>query len=319
MHFQFNKHGLCNFDNSMSLVDKSPTPSGSPVYKTLHRVLNDYGRNYWRLLEICRKNPRRPQIHDLRTMLRRSITALDLINEFVDSRDLRKLRKDLKKQTHALRSLRDFQVQDRVLKTRIMQKGLGQFRQFVHSNRKAEEKRCQKYLRSFRSRRALKRWLIVDKELLLIVDDPDKERRAGPKLQKIVAREFRKLKSSMAHADTSNLRTLHAARIQFRKFRYLWEFVAPIISMPKVAKIKMKTLQATLGETQDTVAMIQSLIGFLIEEKVTDLDPSLLTLLRREETKQEQAISHFQAERVRLLKSISPPLIALYNARKKSA
>ena len=277
-----------------------------PVPETLFLALNNHWNLYQVLLKKCRKDPKRNGVHDLRTTHRRLIATLDLIRNLIDLDETDRLRRQLKRQLHSLRDLRDFQVQEKLLKEDRESSPLNPVRKFLRKKRKTEEKTAIRCLRRVALGKQGTQVLRIDEELKHLGTDPKKEEPFTEFLKRIVVQSFESLESCAEHAKASDPASLHKARIQFKKYRYAREVLAPSFPVSFSVKDKMKTLQALLGDIQDSVVMIRTVLSFLVEEGLTDPDPAVQNFLIAAEEKQKALIAQFQSRKGKLLSGIQP-------------
>jgi CHAD domain-containing protein len=256
--------------------------------------------NYRVQLRRCQKKPGTSAIHDLRTSIRRLIAALELSEDILGARhpQIEKARKVLKKEIHSLSGLRDYQVQRHELKElekRDGQKsrnrsgekrGLKVILKFLEKKIQTETRKVSPALRDqdkkIHRRLHQKLHKKLDERLLCLHYDLTerlcKKNRSDESLDRQIENTsyqrlltlHQHLKAAVKKARAQDLSTVHRVRIEFKKFRYGWEVMAPVllasVKEPRGLNERLSNFQFLLGDIQDHEAMIEMLERFLTEE-----------------------------------------------------
>lgn len=291
------------------------------IYGKLCSNLEVNWTQYHQCLSACCQNPKRGSVHHLRTSIRRLISLLDLVQELHFSKNSKKLRTRLKKVLSSLRDLRDLQNQEKTLQSKILPKNktdslkssmLMDFRSALKRNLNLEKKKVKTYLNTININKQEVATQSLKDYLLTQANHADSEKRVQNHLKKILASRYMAFKTCARQAHPDSPETLHKTRIQFKKFRYTWEifktFYKNFNSRQEKIEAKLKEVQNLLGQIQDTTVLIQFIIEFLVEEKISHPDSEIFVFLRSVEKKQEESISQFFRSRKQSVLQFHPNL-----------
>jgi CHAD domain-containing protein len=234
-------------------------------------------------------------VHDLRTTLRRLIATLDLMEEIMETKKIRSLRKSLKRQLDSLRSLRDTQVQEKLLRQDPALKG---FVKFLQKRDRAEKKVVRKTLLRVRVSK-------LNDDLPRLGENPVfKNRSAQKRLVAVIRRKFENLRDFSQKVIPTDARTVHATRIQFKKYRYASEALETAHLLRPQTKTNLKKLQDLLGDIQDATVLIKSLLSYLATQRRPP--SSAIIFLRGQEDRQKDLIAQFQRQKSQLISAVRP-------------
>jgi CHAD domain-containing protein len=267
------------------------------IAELLAFALSKNWTHYRMCLKKCQKKPGTTAVHDLRTSIRRLTAALRLSEEILVSRRKRieRARRVLKVELHLVRSLRDYQVQMRALK----KKGeFGTISKFVLKEVEAEQKKVSFYLRKKlapKIEKTEKRLLLLHADLL----DHEDIKRDQKSAFRFLASVHRDLLATAKKAQLSDPDSVHRVRIQFKKFRYGREVLAPVLKETPNRAEELDDLQTSLGDIQDHETMIQTAEHFLTKER------SLPKIKRHRATQEGQRlIAEESLEKTRLMEQL---------------
>ncbi len=200
--------------------------------------------------KLCRKQFSEEAVHDLRVAMRRLLALVDFLNFFAASPGLRKVRRSLKSHLDAFDSLRDTQVM--LLETSQRLSELPEVEPFHRHLLKTEKRllrRAQKDIEEIDNtyakpiRAALKSLDSLPADVFSPVDDA-----------------YHTVLSRLAMIDPANVSTIHRVRIAFKRFRYSFEIVQPLLpDMPEDLPAQMHSYQTLMGEIQDAEVLLRTL------------------------------------------------------------
>jgi CHAD domain-containing protein len=225
--------------------------------------------HYRMCLKKCQKKPGTKAVHDLRTSIRRLLAALRLSEEILVSRKkkIERVRRVLKVELNLVRSLRDHQVQVITLKKK---EEFGTISKFVLKEAKSEQKEVSRCLRKKlapKIEKTEKRLLRLHADLL---DHAEVERDQTTAFHFLTS-AHRELLTTAKKAQLSDPASVHRVRIQFKKFRYGREVLAPVLrergKERRNRADELDKIQTALGDIQDHETMIQTAEHFLTKER----------------------------------------------------
>ncbi len=132
------------------------------------------------------------------------------------------------------------------------------------------------------------------------------ETRTRRNLERFLKNSYQQLEKSAVQAKASDLSSVHHTRIQFKKFRYSWDALAPVFPIPTETGHSIKSFQRLLGEIQDSSVLIRMIFEFIVVQRMTNPDFEFTQFLYSIKTKQESYLSLFLAKRKEFLKEFSP-------------
>lgn len=203
--------------------------------------------------KLCRKQFSEEAVHDLRVAMRRLLALLDFLRFFVASPAVRKVRRSLKSHLDAFDALRDTQVM--LLETGQRLSELPQiepFHRYLQKNEKRLLRRAQKDIEDVDTtytkpiRAALKALQSVSADVLSPVDDA-----------------YQTVLQRLSMVEAENAGTIHRVRIAFKRFRYSFEIVQPVLpDVPQDLPAQMHDYQTYMGEIQDVEVLLRALEEF---------------------------------------------------------
>jgi CHAD domain-containing protein len=200
--------------------------------------------------KLCRKQFSEEAVHDLRVAMRRLLALVDFLNFFAASPALRKVRRSLKSHLDAFDALRDTQVMLLETSQRLAQlPEVEPFHRYLQKNEKRLLRRAQKDIEDVNStyakpiRAALRSIEASSADILSPVDDA-----------------YHTVLGRLAMVDAANVATIHRVRIAFKRFRYSFEVVQPLLTdMPEDLPAQMHSYQTLMGEIQDAEVLLRAL------------------------------------------------------------
>ncbi|MGZ3689665.1 MAG: CHAD domain-containing protein, partial [Bdellovibrionota bacterium] len=266
----------------------------------LKKALRKDWKHVRRLRRECRKRPGLGPVHDLRVELRRLLTLLTLLEDLGSAHVTRKTRKELKRTLDALKTLRDFQIQERSLGGARPHGELLAFQRALKQKRLREQKKVARFLRSARPGKT--------KRALAKIEAQMEKPASDDRLFGILRRRYRSFAVRARRARAEDVAKLHQARIAFKKFRYTWDALSSAIPQAAATKKELKGVQNLLGEHQDLVVLEELLVDFEGERRRTTgyPAPELLQLLCETSEKQKALAAKFISSRSSFLDRLAP-------------
>ncbi len=269
-------------------------------YQTLVWALQRSWRRYHTSKIACSSRAKRKTVHELRTDLRRLITLMDVVQELGARGEAARLRRRLKRELNCVRDLRDLQAQEK-------HTAPGAFRSQLRQWIKKEQLNVERYFaRAAPKRQCLELVFGLSEDLVAQAKSELAEKRARPRLERLLLKRYRSFEVTSQRAHASLPLSFHRSRIEFKKFRYTWEVLAPLVPLSAATEIRLKALQDNLGEIQDTSVLITLLLRFLVSTGKPQPSPEFLRGLHQAEQRQDEAIAKFLAGRNRLLREVRP-------------
>ena len=251
---------------NQSTIASVQTPD---VLRYLGDSLNAQWRRYRKRLKRCRERFSEDAVHDVRVETRRLLSTIELLGAFIPERDIKKVRRALKRHLDTFDQLRDTQVQ-----LGYVGRMAGTFpdahafydwlrdrkARFTRTTRKAvkhiKTKRLGRCLAAFEKEIRLQRKRISREQAFAIV------RRA-------ISQAFARVAQRCRRVQADDTKTIHRTRIAFKHFRYMVEALAPLL--PAVTEDHRRALrgyQCMMGDIQDMEVLLAALDKFVQKEAV---------------------------------------------------
>ena len=242
-------------------------------------------RKYRKGLARCRRGASEEAVHDLRIESRRLLATLDALAGLIPQRTLLAATRAIKKRTNGLGRLRDVQVQRAAIHDLSQQltglAGLGK------RLAKEERRRIARTVRRLRRhtshgvedalsgvRRALRR------------PPPRSMTTAGRPLVPALTAACIAVEEQFAAIDPAQPRTIHQARKELRRFRYLAEVFEPVV--PAITQRyldHLQELQGEMGRIQDATVLNATVDRYLRKHAKAAADvPRTRDVLERRRT-----------------------------------
>ena len=251
-------------------------------------------RRYRKRLDCCHRKFSEAAVHELRIETRRVLALLDLLKALSIDDLLKKPRKTFKRRLDAFDTLRDTQVQLRLLKP--LWRDYPEARELRSLLRDHEKRLVAKLARKIEATkygRPNRRFRQIQETLRDCLDAPANA--ASDTLASAVLREaFNRvaaLRRQMRRGDTA---TIHLARVAFKRFRYMSELLRPFLPSLTPGRLnRMRRYQAMAGDIQDLEVLLARL-SELVRER--ELRAASVRRLRKELLRQRRrAIRFFMA------------------------
>jgi CHAD domain-containing protein len=274
-------------------------PTSSPLQLHLADSLHQARRRYRKRLERCQKEFSEKSVHDLRVATRRLLALLDLLKALKCSQISDKPAKNLKKRLDQFGELRDAQVQLELLEplwTRFPEAdGL---KAILQRREKKLTTRLSGKIGSAKTTQLSHRLKAIEKCVRKcrlggrpVLDD------VTPALQGA----FQRVLNLRQQVQPGNVASVHRLRIAFKRFRYLNEWLQPVLPQITDRHLeRMKEYQSLAGAVQDLEVLLIRLARTVRDRK---MNPLALRELRNELLQRKrQALDSFMTRIDDLLK-----------------
>jgi CHAD domain-containing protein len=239
------------------------------VLKHLGDSLNTQWRRYRKRLKRCQKRFSQNAVHDVRVEIRRLLSTIELLGAFIPERDVKKVRRALKRHLDTFDQLRDTQVQ-----LGYVGRMAGAFPD-AHAFYDWLRKREARFTRI--TRKAVKR--IKTKRVGRCLSAFEKEIRRQRKqitreqafaiVQRAINQAFARVARLCRHVRADDTRTIHRTRIAFKRFRYMIEALSPLLSaVTEDHRRALRGYQCMMGDIQDMEVLLAVLDKFVQKEEV---------------------------------------------------
>jgi CHAD domain-containing protein len=257
-----------NTDNASTLT----------VNQLLLEALDKRWKNYRAELKRCRADFSNEAVHDLRTVSRRMLAFIQLLNSISPRPRLQKLTRAFKDQLDEFDDLRDTQVILAEISETIQE--LPQLQKFQYHLQSVEEE----LLKTLRKKLKVIDLFDVSKRIRRTRESLESEADDNVVSQILQAVDDAFLLAKQRHSwiDTAQPATIHRVRIAFKTFRYMVEIIHPLLNdFPPENLKRMHDDQALMGEIQDVEVIMQTLADFPTRGSSLDFRPVRLYYERR--------------------------------------
>lgn len=226
-----------------------PTEFGEVVL----RALEDRWREFLRLLDAVIKKPTSKRVHDLRIALRRMCSGLEVVEQIIGGKTVRRLSKRLAAALRRLGKLRDVHVQRKEIGEMAERfPGLLEFHERLRKKEEKLEPRAQRALQEIPLNRLRELFDEAAAEALLALSSEALQRRHRDTAIEAIDRRFAHVIDCRRALDVADLETIHNMRVAFKKFRYMLEVVQPmLVGLGKAQLASMQAFQSMMGDVHD--------------------------------------------------------------------
>jgi CHAD domain-containing protein len=245
-------------DEQPGASDQVPADMGTPdIAQVLIDSLTQRWRKYLKELRRCKRQFSEESVHDLRVATRRLISTLAIMEIVNPDLRSRRLQRRLKKLFDAFGPLRDTQVQILTLGNRVSQ--YPELATLLTMLRVRERNQMNQV-----AGKIMKLETLVLSRTISGLKRSLQEHFSNPTLQAIgmnavlgaAASKYMTAVAGRERVIPSRGRTIHRARIAFKKLRYTMEALLPLL--PLITKEQMKAMdnyQTRMGNIQDAEVM----------------------------------------------------------------
>ncbi len=272
------------------------------VRQTLALTLDDHWSQFHAFLRKCRQKPKRGSVHDLRTNARQLVQALDLMScigqkqKKQQKKTIFRLRKQIRDAFHLTGDMRDLQVIEKTLENDELGSQLKGLLKYTKKKIKIEQKSVRDKCAKAHPKRMGMAVLELNESLFSstsAVESGKWEKRERELLLDELDDQFNTVRVCAERANSTAPASVHPVRIEFKKYRYACEILAPYLAMTDETKKRMKDFQTLLGNIQDSQVMIEYIYRYIRSLKNVDPDEPLINYLRVCEQRQQDYVSNF--------------------------
>jgi CHAD domain-containing protein len=252
----------------------------------------------------CRKKCSTDAVHALRIEIRRLLALLELLDALNIKGSLNKLRRAFKKHLNRFDTLRDMQVQLRLLKPMTLD--FPEAGRLVEMLRRDESRMASDLGRSIKAtkfthlNRRLKK---LEKILNAEAKVPPKSARSTGVLPAL-GRAFHRVILLRRRVRSNNPESIHRMRVAFKQFRYLSELLQPFLPwLTDERRERMKEYQSAAGEVQDLEVLLGRLATVAEEGRMSK---AAIRHLRRELCRRKRRASTSFLARIDDVKEFQP-------------
>ncbi|MEY2408891.1 MAG: hypothetical protein QOF48_1561 [Verrucomicrobiota bacterium] len=221
-------------------------------------------KRYHRALDRCQAGCTEKAVHNSRVEGRRLEASLVLLKLFSPARPHKRGRQALEKHMACFDTLRDTQVQLRMLRGEARKiSGIAPFRESLRRRESISLERALCDVRGIKTGRIKKLVRILEERLKRSAGDPDQQVRDHRAILRAVDAAQTRVAGRRRGLDPGHVATLHRARVAFKKLRYMMETLQPFF--PAITRVRvesMHTLQTLFGQLQDTDTLLERLDKF---------------------------------------------------------
>ena len=251
-----------------SQSDIAPAQTGD-VLQHLGDSLNTQWRRYRKRLKRCQERFSEDAVHDVRVETRRLLSTLELLGAFIPERDIKKVRRVLKRHLDTFDQLRDTQVQlGYVGRMAGTFPDAYAFHDWLRKREARFTRTTRKAVKPIKTKR-LARWLAAfEKEIRLQRKRIPRER-AFAIVQRAINQAFARVAQLCRHVRADDTKSIHRTRIAFKHFRYMVAALSPLLpAVTEDHRRAMRAYQCMMGDIQDMEVLLAALNKFVQKEEV---------------------------------------------------
>jgi len=255
------------------------------VLQHLGAALAGQWRRYRKRLKRCQQKFSASAVHDSRIRARRLLATLELVAVFIPERKLKKLRRALKEQLDEFDQLRDAQVQ--LTGVKPLRSAFPAARKFHHWLGQREVRyirEARQAVKAVKTRRVGKRIAGLESELRRQRKSTTPDRAFGM-AQGAIGNAFAGVTRLSLQVNAADPKTIHRARIAFKRFRYMVDALSPMLpAVTDKHRRAMHDYQSMMGDIQDLKVLLAALDEFIESEgKALTILPLRAALVQRRE------------------------------------
>jgi|YNPMSStandDraft_1061717.scaffolds.fasta_scaffold00016_65 CHAD domain-containing protein len=239
--------------------------------------------NYLQLYSALLEKKKTNTIHDIRVCSRRLITLLNFYLSQCNSYYANNLNKILKFYFRNLSKLRDVQIQIENNQTKSIQSA--EWKCFLDYLSSKEKKLKQKINELFTENSRLE----IEGLMFFFKDDLKNSINNGEiTINDLVSRinqQFKKCILFLQNINIDHAVTIHNFRIEFKKFRYLYELLYPFYHRVMLESKELGKYQTLLGNIQDSEVLLNYIMNYIQKQKGKGNFKELLIEANQQKTK----------------------------------
>ena len=265
-------------------------------HPALATALHRHWKRYRSALRKCQINFTEKAVHDSRVETRRLEAQFELLKVFAPARLLRRARRALEKHLDCFDTLRDTQVQLRMLRRDARRiPGTEVLRESLLLIERERLDQAARNVRRVKTGRVRKLARVLEVQIQRAEGDPNRQVRDRRAIVRAVDAAQARVAARCRRMDPGNVATIHRTRIAFKKLRYMIEAAQPLFPGITAKHIKaMSRLQTQFGDLQDTDVFLAQLDRFLRKAapQAAVLAPLRLWLLSRRGAQIEECMDN---------------------------
>ena len=248
---------------------KSPPVQTADVLKHLGDSLNTQWRRYRKRLKRCQERFSEDAVHDVRVEARRLLSTIELLGAFIPERDIKKVRRALKRHLDTFDQLRDTQVQlGYVGRMAGTFPDAHAFYDWLRNREARFTRETRKAVKRIRTKRLGRRLAAFEKEIRRQRKQVTRER-AFVMVRRAMNQAFARVAQLCLRVRADDTRTIHRTRIAFKRFRYMIEALSPLLpAVTEEHRRAMRGYQCMMGDIQDMEVLLAALDKFVQKERV---------------------------------------------------
>jgi CHAD domain-containing protein len=239
------------------------------VLQHLGDSLNRQWRRYRKRLKRCREQFSENAVHDVRVETRRLLSTLELLGAFIPERDIKKVRRALKRHLDTFDQLRDTQVQlTYVGRMAGTFPDAHAFYDWLRDRKARFTRTTRKAVKQIKTKRLGRCLAAFEKEIRLRRKRIPRER-AFAIVQRAINQAFARVAQLCRHVRADDTKSIHRTRIAFKHFRYMVAALAPLLpAVTEDHRRAMRAYQCMMGDIQDMEVLLAALDKFVQKEGV---------------------------------------------------
>ena len=239
------------------------------VLKHLGDSLHTQWQRYRKRLKRCRERFSEDAVHDVRVEARRLLSTIELLGAFIPERDVKKVRRALKRHLDTFDQLRDTQVQlGYVGRMAGTFPDAHAFYDWLRDRKARFTRTTRKAVKHIKTKRLGRGLVAFEKESRLQRKRITRER-AFAIVQRAINQAFARVAQLCRHVRADDAKTIHRTRIAFKHFRYMVEALAPLLpAVTEDHRRALRAYQCMMGDIQDMEVLLAALDKFVQKEEV---------------------------------------------------
>ncbi len=215
---------------------------------------------YIQELEHCKVEFSEEAVHDLRVATRRLLALVDFLSLLYPHLQNQKLMTILKDQLDSYDDLRDTQVMLLEINQRVTEfPPLANFQKYLTKREKSLLEAAKKNVKAYKLNNVEKRINAIQK----MVQKSPEETASTDRIILILDDVYASVLKRFKRIDPNLPPTIHRVRVRFKKFRYMVEFVYPLLpNFPEDNLQSMHDYQTKMGNIQDVEVLLSALNTF---------------------------------------------------------
>lgn len=240
----------------------------SRALRHLASSLKKQWRRYRKALRCCQEEFSPAAVHASRVDTRRLLSIVGLLSPFLTKGRAAKMQALLKRHLDSFDDLRDTQVQLAAIgQLKRTFTAAGRFCEYLLKRERQFSRETRRQIKGIKTQR-LSKWIAGCRQDLRTWEQHDFPYAANALLLRMVHAAFARTQRLYDVIDCNDTKTIHRARIAFKKFRYMVEILAK--DLPNVDRRLLRAMhdyQTLMGDIQDAQVLLTTYEEFLRKKK----------------------------------------------------